>query len=227
MNRQNNLKIILTTVIVLVISAIAVFTVVNWAEIVKKFQGAAAKNEGFEKHERNTVQPNNVDTSTNTSIVDSSKDSSAVHDEAKILHHPTESNTKSFSKFDEPLNPEPKDSPPIGLDEPPLKAKDTNTFKSKTKEDYPLLADNQFDSPKTAHPEKNAKLSKSKKNIHFKKHYRKRRHIYKKVVKANGLEKRVTFLEKKFGVKKTAGKKQSSLANRVYRLEKLITKKKK
>ena len=55
MNRQNNLKIIITTVIVLVISAIAVFTVVNWAEIVRKFQGAAAKNDGFEKHERNTV----------------------------------------------------------------------------------------------------------------------------------------------------------------------------
>ncbi len=227
MNRQNNLKIILTTVIVLVISAIAVFTVVNWAEIVKKFQGAAAKNEGFEKHERNTVQPNNVDTSTNTSIVDSSKDSSPVPDEAKILHHPTESNTKSFSKFDEPLNPDPKDASPIGLEEPPVKAKDSKLIKPKSKEEYPLLTDSQFDSPKMAPPEKSVKTNSSKKYVHAKRHHRKHKHGHKKVVKANGLEKRVTFLEKKFGVKKPSGKKQSNLANRVYRLEKLITKKKK
>lgn len=227
MNRQNNLKIILTTVIVLVISAIAVFTVVNWAEIVKKFQGAAAKNEGFEKHERNTVQPNNVDTATNTSIADSSKDSSAVQDEAKILHHPTESNTKSFSKFDEPLNPDPKDASPIGLDEPPAKVKDSKLIKPKAKEEYPLLTDNQFDSPKMAPPEKSVKTNSSKKYVHAKKHHRKHKRTYKKVVKANGLEKRVTFLEKKLGLKKTTRKKQSNLANRVYRLEKLITKKKK
>jgi hypothetical protein len=227
MNRQNNLKIILTTVIVLVISAITVFTVVNWAEIVKKFQGAAAKNEGFEKHERNTVQPNNVDTSTNTSVVDSSKDISAVQDESKILHHPTESNTKSFSKFDEPLNPETKDATPIGLDEPPVKAKDSKVIKPKTKGDYPLLADGQFDSPLTPTPEKSIKMNKSKKYFHAKKHHRKHRHIRNGALKGRGLEKRVTFLEKKFGVKKTAGKKQTSLANRIYRLEKLITKKKK
>ncbi len=226
MNRQNNLKIILTTVIVLVISAITVFTVVNWGEIVKKFQGAAAKNDGFEKHERNTVQPNNADTAPTTS--DSAKDSSNLPDESKILHHPTESNTKSFSKFDEPLNPEVKDIKPIGLDDPPVKAKDSaNTFKPKTNEEFPLATDNSLDSNKKIFPpEKSIKMSKGNKHIHAKRHHRKHRHLRKRIVKSNALEKRISFLEKKFGVKKPSGKKQANLANRVYTLEKLISKKK-
>ena len=225
MNRQNNLKIILTTVIVLVISAIAVFTVVNWAEIVKKFQGAAAKNDGFEKHERNTVQPSNVDTAVNSS--EPAKDSSSL-EEPKILHHPTESNTKSFSKFDEPLNPEVKDIKPIGLDdESPVKAKEpVNTYKPKAKEDFPLLADTTLDSNKKSFsPEKSVSASKGYKKFRAKKHHR--RHRHSRIAKSSGLEKRVSYLEKKFGVKKPVNKKQASLANRVYRLEKLITKKKK
>ena len=227
MNRQNNLKIILTTVIVLVISAITVFTVVNWADIVKKFQSAASKNDGYEKHERNTVQPSNVDT--NATIVDSSKDSASIPDETKILHHPTESNTKSFSKFDEPLNPQPKDATPIGLDDlPPQKEKEPiNSAKFKANENSPLLADTSLDSIKNSKPRRSVKVNRSKKYFHPKRHYKRYRHAATKTYKANGLEKRVSFLEKKFGVKKSNGNKQASLANRIYRLEKIITKKKK
>jgi hypothetical protein len=63
------------------------------------------------------------------------------------------------------------------------------------------------------------------KKIRAKKHHR--RHRHSRIAKSSGLEKRVSYLEKKFGVKKPVNKKQASLANRVYRLEKLITKKKK
>ncbi|HRG48645.1 MAG TPA: hypothetical protein PLX69_15165 [Leptospiraceae bacterium] len=227
MNRQNNLKIILTTVIVLVISAITVFTVVNWADIVKKFQSAASKNDGYEKHERNTVQPSNVDT--NATIVDSSKDSASIPDETKILHHPTESNTKSFSKFDEPLNPQPKEATPIGLDDlPPQKEKEPiNSAKFKANENSPLLADTSLDAIRNSKPKKSIKTYRSKRHFHAKKHHKRYRHSLAKSHKANGLEKRVIFLEKKFGVKKPNGNKQASLANRIYRLEKIITQKKK
>lgn len=216
MNRQNSLKIIPTTIIVLIIAAIAVFTVANWAEVVKKFQGAANKD-GFEKIERNTVPPTTTNTPTTT--MDEPKKVDSILEDTKTTPHPTET-AKTTSKFDEPLSPPVKDSTPIGLDEPPiLKPKDNS--KTKIAEDN-LATNVLIDSPKTNfNPEKPAKITK-KKYHHVKKHHKKYKHH--RVVKASGLEKRVSYLEKKFGIKKT---KQTSLANRVYRLEKIITKSKK
>lgn len=219
MSKQNSLKIILTTIIVLIISAIAVFTVVNWAEVVKKFQGAANKD-GFEKHERNTVPP--VQNSTTSNTVDESKNSSLVPDETKTTPHPTET-AKTTSKFDEPLSPPVKDTTPIGLDEPPI-IKPKDSAKTKINEDN-FATNVLIDSPKTNfNSEKPAKIS-PKKHKHGRKHHHKK-HKARNSVKTSGLEKRVSYLEKKFGIKKPKSK-QASLANRVYRLEKMITKSKK
>ena len=219
MNRQNNLKIIITTVIVLVISAIAVFTVVNWAEIVRKFQGAAAKNDGFEKHERNTVPPNNT-----TGLI-----STNSKDETKSLSSDKPvSDTKNPSKDDTTkINPKSKEQDPYGLEEPAtLKPKDSNSpFKVRDNDEYPMGNENFNEKKNTVTPDKKAHVAKVR-NYKYKKYRRKARVSKSNLVKVKNLDKRVTYLEKKLGVKKPITKKKTSLENRIYQLEKLITKKK-
>jgi hypothetical protein len=229
MNRQNNLKIIITTVIVLVISAIAVFTVVNWAEIVKKFQGAASKSDGIEKHERNTVPPSsNTNTTVTNTPTEEWKDIPASKDESKLTQNNL-TDTKNTAKFEDnaKTNAKLKEADPYGIDDPPTlkpKDKEIGTFaKFKDNDEYPMGNEGEVEKKVNPTSEKTVRMSKGKKHHHHRK-YRGRRGKFTKV---KNLDRRVTFLEKKLGIKKTVKGKKPSLENRIYRLEKLITKKKK
>ncbi|MBP9889951.1 MAG: hypothetical protein KBF93_26875 [Leptospiraceae bacterium] len=227
MNRQSNLKIIITTVIVLVIAAIAIFTVVNWAEIVKKFQGAAAKADGIEKHERNTVPPTNH-TNAFTANTDEWKDIPSSHKEDTKLPNNTQIdvNSKNPSKEDSlKTNSKLKEKDPYGLEEPPIiSPKDSGIgYKYTHNDEYPMGNDSSLE-PNNSPFNKKTKVSAGKKYTK-KKYKRKSRYSKTRLAKVKNLDKRVSYLEKKLGIKNSP-KKKPSLEKRIYQLEKLIVKKK-
>ncbi|MBK8394535.1 MAG: hypothetical protein IPL26_04715 [Leptospiraceae bacterium] len=226
MNRQNNLKIIITTVIVLVISAIAVFTVVNWAEIVKKFQGAAAKTDGIEKHERNTVPPAQSNTVAATNTNEEWKDTIQAKDDSRKTPNSITDPNDSKLLEDKPKS-KTKDSDIYGLEEPPtLKPKKiSNDLSAKDKDQYSLGNESDTENKNIFSPEKKVHLKKGK--SHKLKKYKRKTITRKQSVKVKNLDKRVTFLEKKLGLKKPKTTGKVSLEKRIYRLEKLVTKQKK
>jgi len=228
MNRQSNLKIIITTVIVLVIAAIAIFTVVNWAEIVKKFQGAATKADGIEKHERNTVPPTNNHTNAFTANTDEWKDIPSTHKEDAKLPNNTQvdPNSKNPSKEDSiKINSKLKEQDPYGLEEPPIiSPKDSGIgYKYKHSDEYPMGNESSLETNNFPF-DKKTKVSKGKKYTK-KKYKRKSRYSKTRLAKVKNLDKRVSYLEKKLGVTNSP-KKKPSLEKRIYQLEKLIVKKK-
>ena len=199
------------------------------SEIVRKFQGAAAKNDGFEKHERNTVPPNNTTGLISTNSKEDWKDLPSSKDETKSLSSDKPvSDTKNPSKDDTTkINPKSKEQDPYGLEEPAtLKPKDSNSpFKVRDNDEYPMGNENFNEKKNTVTPDKKAHVAKVR-NYKYKKYRRKARVSKSNLVKVKNLDKRVTYLEKKLGVKKPITKKKTSLENRIYQLEKLITKKK-
>lgn len=229
MNRQNNLKVIITTVIVLVIAAIAVFTVVNWAEIVQKFKGTGAKLDGIEKHERNTVPPSNSNTLVGTTTTDDWKDLPSSKEDNKSKDASLDTTTKNTPKDDYPkTNPRLSEKDPYGLEEPPIiSPKDSGlNYKYKHTDEYSMGNESSLDSSAHSSSGKKTKLTKTKKYSH-KKYRKKHKKFRSNLARAKGLDKRVSYLEKKLGIKKQPTNKKVSLEKRIYQLEKLIIEKKK
>ena len=222
MNRQNSFKIILITVMILVIGIIGIFSYVNREQISAKFKTAVAKSENIERYERNTVptSPSNPNLANNedTNQLNKTEDTPILTD--KSISTPANLDKKVTNKEDDPFG--------VGLEDPENPMLDAKTPSSKvTKEKngnkivppvknfYP--ENTESDTPESTN--KSAKLTSKKYN--YAKAYKKK----KRKISYKGLERRISKLEKRLGVKKKS-KKKVSLEKRVSRLEKIVKKKK-
>jgi hypothetical protein len=206
---------------ILVIGIIGIFSYVNREQISAKFKTAVAKSDNVERYERNTVPTTpsapNLAVNEDTTNLNKTEDTPIITDKSSSI--PPVLEKKVPNKEDDPFG--------VGLDDPenPMldaktsskasKEKSSNKLTQPIKNFYP----ENTESDSTESTNKSAKLTSKKSN--YAKAYKKK----KRKISYKGLEKRISKLEKKLGIKKKS-KKKVSLEKRVSRLEKIVKKKK-
>ncbi len=225
---RDRLSVFLTVVILLLLAAIGVYSFIYRDKILETMQGITKKTETPEKFTisgQNTV-PEKIITPTDSSL--KIKENKSILDEEvkntaerKVPKKETDPTLLSDNKELK------KDKKEI---EPPPELNDSKFKKISGKDGLQEYRKNLPDS--VSHPkktvisseEKSAKIHSKKKKKGKGKSSHRKKGVHKKQSKKSALAKRVAYLEKKLGIRK---KDSGNLSKRIYRLEKILVKRKK
>jgi hypothetical protein len=241
MGFKHTLKVILSTIIVVILVLMAVYAFIFRNEISQKIMAIAKKTKGDNTVEQIKVNTNSQDKTITTPIEDekTNKGDISLKEDEKIS---ITTHNKKLQDDVPYLDTDPKKTPKLAIEEP--ETKENSVKSSKTKENTVKISktkyedvsddlpDNLPDGPvvKTKGSHVKASTGKTSTQVLAKKKrqgnkgrkakYRKSR--YSSKASKSRLERRVRFLEAKLGVKT---KKTDSLSKRVERLERAYLKK--
>ncbi|HMV76909.1 MAG TPA: hypothetical protein PK453_16410 [Leptospiraceae bacterium] len=225
---RDRLSVFLTVVILLLLAAIGVYSFIYRDKILETMQGITKKTETPEKFTisgPNTV-PERVITPTDSSL--KVKETKSVLDEE--IKNPSEKkvpkrdNDPLLLTDNKDLKKDRKDiEPPPELNDPKIKKISGKDGLQEYRKNLPDTVSHPKKSSVSSE-EKTAKIHTKKKKKGKGKSSPRKKSLHKKNAKKSALAKRVAYLEKKLGIRKKDG---GNLSKRIYRLEKILIKRKK